>query len=105
MTLTKAKDGGEQTTPEGKGSNRPLKSFGYRGVRASVWANPVTVEGRPAVLHKVTLTRTYKDGDAFKSTASLGREDLPIAAMLLDDAFRFILEVEAHANRQQSGGE
>ena len=43
---------------------------------------------------KVALSRTHRDGGDLKSTASLGREDLPIDA-LLQQAWSAIVTAEA----------
>lgn len=78
-------------------NNKPVKSYKLRGVHVSVFANPAEVEGRKAVFHKVTVSRVYKEGTEFKTTSSLGRDDLPVARLLLDRAWEFILEAEAKA--------
>jgi hypothetical protein len=87
--------------PEKGEGNRPVQSFNLKGVRVSVFANQVKVEGREAVMHKTVVTKTYKDdGGEFKSTTSLGRDDLPVAVMLMEDAYRWILEAEAASRKQ-----
>ena len=75
-------------------SNRPVERFRSRGVTASVFRNASKDKDRPP-FYKVSLQRTYKDGDEFKTTASLGRDDLPIAALLLQNAWEFIVEAES----------
>lgn len=90
------KKGGNSAT--NRESNRPVKSFFRRGVRVSVFANPAKVEDRDEIFHKTVVTRAYKDGDEWKSTSSLGREDLPIASMLLTKAWEWILEAESNGN-------
>jgi hypothetical protein len=77
-------------------ANKPVQVFRARGVRASLFANHVQNDGREIVFHKVALARVYREGDAFKTTYSLGRDDLPVAQFLLQKAWQFILEAEAH---------
>jgi hypothetical protein len=80
------------TAPAG---TKPVKTLRLRGVSASVFENRAKSADRDFAFHKVSLQRTYKDGDEFKTTASLGRDDLPVAALLLQRAWEFILEAKA----------
>lgn len=75
--------------------NNPLKVFRLRGVAASVFLNETERDGEASTFHKVSVRRSYRDGDEIKHTASLGRDDLPIASLLLGRAWEFILEQEA----------
>lgn len=50
---------------------------------------------RTVTFHKVSLQRTYKDGDEFKTSSSFGRDDLPVAMHVLHQAWQFILETES----------
>jgi hypothetical protein len=79
-------------------SNKPIQVFRVRGISASVFENHAKSRDRSLTFYKVSLQRTYRDDGEFKTTASLSRDDLPIAALLLDRAWQFILETEA-ANR------
>lgn len=76
-------------------SQKPVKVFRSRGVSASIFANHAKSDGRDITYHKVSLQRTYKDGDEWKTTTSFGRDDLPVARLLLDRAWEFILDAEA----------
>ena len=60
--------------------NKPWKTFRSNGVSASVFQNTVKTPEGERLYPKVSLTRTYREGDEFKSTNSLGRDDLPVAA-------------------------
>lgn len=88
----------KQPEPKIDGS-KPVKTFVLKGVRVSVFANTTNVEGREVVFYKVATTKTYREGEEFKSTTSLGRDDLPVAVILLEDAYRWILQAEADARR------
>jgi hypothetical protein len=76
-------------------STKPLKVFHARGVSVSVFANHAKSNGHDITFHKVSIQRAYKDGDDWKYTTSLGRDDLPIARLLLDQAWEFTLEAES----------
>ena len=85
-------------------SVKPVVAFRLRGISVSVFANQATRDGRESTYHKVSLQRTYREGDEFKTTSSLSRDDLPVAKLLLERAWEFILEAEANRGKE-SGGE
>ena len=68
------------------GGNPPAFSIRKHGLKATVWRN----ETRNGALYNVTLVRTYRDGEEFKDTTSLGFDDLANAAKLLLDAESWI---------------
>ena len=70
---------------------KPVETFRLRGISASVFENH-SEDGK--TFHKVSLQRTYRQGDEWKNTQSLGRDDLPIAAMLLQKAWEYVLQTE-----------
>ena len=70
---------------------KPVETFRLRGISASVFENH-SEDGK--TFHKVSLQRTYRQGDEWKNTQSLSRDDLPIAAMLLQKAWEYILQAE-----------
>src|SRR5437773_1425873 len=72
--------------------NKPWKVFRSNGVAASVFHNTVKTPEGERIYPKVSLTRTYREGDEFKSTNSLGRDDLPVAALLLQQAWASIVK-------------
>jgi len=79
-------------------ATKPIKTFRLRGVKASVFANQM----EQGVYHKLTLQRIYRDGNEWKTTQSLSRDDLPVARLLLERAWEFILETEANAHRNET---
>ena len=76
-------------------SLKPVKVFRSRGVSASIFANHAKSDGRDITFHKVSLQRTWKDGDEWKTTSSFSRDDLPVVRLLLDRAWEFILDAES----------
>ena len=80
-------------------SVKPVQVYRLRGISVSVFANQVERDGRESTYHKVSLQRTYREGDEFKTTTSLSRDDLPIASMILKRAWEFILDTEAHRGK------
>lgn len=76
-------------------ANKPWKVFRSSGVSASIFENKAENKDSARTYFKVTLSKVYRDGDEFKSTNSLSRDDLPVAAMLLQQAWASILTAEA----------
>ena len=89
-------------TMENSTTTKPVKVFRLRGVSASVFENRSKAKGRDVPYFKVSLQRTYKDGDEFKSTTSLSRDDLPIADLLIRKSWAFILDAEEKRHRDAS---
>ena len=90
-------------TPETATGTKPVMTFRLRGVSISIFANPAkTEEGRERVFHKVRVQKSYRDGEEWKQTESLGRDDLPVANLLLQRAWEFILDTEAARNKEEA---
>ena len=72
--------------------NQPVQEIRMGLIKAVVWANPTKSNG---IMHNVTLSRIYRDtnGD-WQETQSLGRNDLLLAAKVLDAAHTFICRKE-----------
>jgi len=70
-------------------TNKPAHEIRYGAVKATIWVNETSVGTR----HNVTLGRLYKDADEqWRTSDSLGREDLLLAAKVLDLAHSWIHE-------------
>ncbi len=82
-------------------SNKPAKVFRLRGISASIFANKTNDEGGDSVYYKVTVQRTYRDGDEFKTTTSFTRDDLPIVDLLVKRSWAYILEAESTASKSE----
>lgn len=80
----------ESSTPK---TAKPVETFRLRGISASIFENKS--EDGKTTFHKVSLQRTYRQDDEWKTTQSLSRDDLPIAALLLHKAWEFILQIES----------
>ena len=75
----------ETTTTERR---MPVQKFSIGPVKVAIWAN----ETKKGVLHTVTVSRSYRDGDAWKNSSSFSRDDLLSLAKLLDQAHSWIAE-------------
>ena len=77
--------------------DKPVKTFRHQSITASVFEN----QGKNGQFYSVSLQRAFKDGDVFKHTSSFTRDDIPVAAYLLDRAYSFVLESEAQQKPDQ----
>lgn len=74
--------------------NKPVKTFRLRGISASIFQNEAYHEGQPSRFYKVSLQRTFRQNGEYKHNSSFGRDDLPIAMHVLQQAWAYILEIE-----------
>lgn len=81
------------------GNNAPVHSFRKHSMKASIWRN----ETKNGPMYNVTLVRTYKDGEEFKDTISLGFHDLANASKLLLDAETWIAGQIARDKAEAAG--
>ena len=71
--------------------NRPVYVERIGHVKAAIWAND---GGHSGVYYTATLSRVYKDAENnWQSTERLGRDDLLIAAKVLDRAHTWICDM------------
>ncbi len=75
-----------------KSSNKPVEKFSLRGITASIFENTADKGGH---FYKVSIVRTYKDGDAFKTTSVFSRDDLPVVETLSKKAWIYVLQRES----------
>lgn len=70
-------------------ATKPVHEIRIGRIRASIWANKT---GQGATRHSVTVQRLFKDDSGWKSSSSLGRDDLLLAGKVLDRAHSWICE-------------
>ena len=83
-----------------KENTSPAATFRMKGVSVAVYANQI--KGSPVPLFKVSIKKNIFDKGEFKSVSSLGRDDLPVAQYLLQQAWVKIHEMEADARKDSS---
>ncbi|MCA9442845.1 MAG: hypothetical protein KC964_18730 [Candidatus Omnitrophica bacterium] len=73
-------------------TNKPVKEIRMGRIKAAIWENETENGSR---LYNVTLSRIYKDpeDDSWKSSESLGRDDLLVGAKILNQAHTWIFQV------------
>ena len=68
------------------GKQRPAHEIRLGRIKATIWAN----QGDKGTWYNVTLSRNYKDGEEWKSSASFGRDELLTVAKAADMANTWI---------------
>ncbi len=79
------------------GKAKPVHELRFGRIRAAIWENETQNDTR----HNVTISRLYKDGEQWKDSASVGRDDLPLVAKVADEAHSWIF-AESQRTRQQA---
>ena len=81
-------------------ATKPEKEFKAGAVRATIWSNMrLSGEGKAFNSHKVIIERIYKENEqGFKTTRSLGINDIPKAVLVLQKAYDFLLCSEQRRN-------
>ena len=91
--------------PQEAAKQRPAHEVRLGRIRAAIWAN----QGDNGPWYNVTLSRNYKDGEEWKSSASFGRDDLLTVAKVADLANTWIHSQNqapaATENGSDEGGE
>ena len=65
---------------------RPVHEVRLGRIKAAIWEN----DTQNGTRHNVTVSRLYKDGEAWKDSTSFGRDDLPLVAKVVDQAHSWI---------------
>lgn len=75
--------------------NKPAHEVRLGKIRVTIWPNRSPNQG---TWYSVTVSRSYKDGDAWKETSSFRRDDLPVVARAIDMAYAWIWGQERPAH-------
>ena len=77
--------------------NKPIHEIRLGTIRAAIWANErATTE----VWFNVSLSRLYNDGNGWRDSHAFGRDDLPVAAKVLEMAYAWIWDHQAAPSPQ-----
>ena len=72
---------------------QPVKKFRVGQVNCALRENELTVNGSTVTKLSATLERRYKDkNEQWKSSNSLGRNEIPLAIYCLEKAFEAMVE-------------
>jgi hypothetical protein len=72
-------------------SNQPVHTVRHRNIKASIWRN----ETEKGPMYKVSIIRSYREGNEWRDTSSFGYDDLMNVAKLMYDAHSIISELRA----------
>jgi len=75
--------------------NKPIHEFRLGAIKAAVWKNETETGAR----YNVTLCRIFKEGEAWKTTDSFGRDELLVVGKVADLAHTWI-----HQQEQEDSG-
>ncbi len=67
-------------TSQTSDKTRPVHEIRFGRIRAAIWEN----DSERGVMYSVNISRSYRSGEQWKETHSFGRDDLPVAAKVLD---------------------
>ncbi len=71
-----------------KSKNKPVHEIRLGSIKATIWAN----DTKSGIRHNVNIARLYKDGDAWKTSDSFGRDDLTVVAKVASMAHTWIFQ-------------
>jgi hypothetical protein len=75
--------------------DKPVKVFKHRGISASVFENTIVKDGQKQTFYRTSLRRVFKQDDAFAMNANFSRDEIPIARLLLDRAWQWMIDAES----------
>ena len=82
---------------------KPLAKFRAGQVSCALWENEINVNGNPKTVLKASIQRRYKDSDGnWKSSQSLGRNEIPLAIYCMEKAFDKIIQEETSGSGSNS---
>jgi hypothetical protein len=79
----------------------PVHEIRLGRIRAAIWEN----ETQNGTRHNVTVSRLYKDGDTWKDSSSIGRDDLPLVGKVLDRAHDWIFSATSSGGGNGNGSQ
>lgn len=66
---------------------KPIHEIRLGTIRAAIWANGNEPND---VWFNVTVSRHYKEGNAWKDSSSFRRDDLPVVAKIMEMAYAWV---------------
>ena len=78
--------------------NPPVHTIRYGTIRAAIWKREVDLGNNSRPMYSVTFTRSYKDGNEWKDSASFGPDDLLTLAKIADEAHTFVHQARSQEN-------
>jgi hypothetical protein len=76
--------------PENDVKTRPLRVFRCGAVQAPIWVDHRVIDDAVVKIYSIRITKSYREGDEWKSTTTFATEDLPKVALVATEAYRFL---------------
>jgi hypothetical protein len=76
----------KQQTLKTEAKNHPVHTIRHGAISASIWKQ----QTQKGAMFNVTFQRSYKEGDAWKSSTSFGRQNLLVLSLIAARAFEWI---------------
>lgn len=71
--------------------NKPETKFRCGNTTATIWRNTKKINGQDVDMHSVTIEKSYKDGEEWKTTSSFSVNDLPKVRLVSDLAYEYVM--------------
>lgn len=82
----------KQDVGQAEDVRRPAKKLRAGALSATIWKNAVQKDGRSFETHSVVIARGYKNKQGeWQNSSSFRAQDLPQAALLLQEAYKFLV--------------
>ena len=83
-------------------SSRPENNFRAGALSSTIWKNRAQKDGRSFETHSVVIARGYKNKQGeWQNSSSFRAQDLPQAALLLQEAYKFLVMTGAEINSEE----
>ena len=79
-------------------AEKPIHEIRLARIKVSLWAN----HSDNGTRYNATVCRLYRDGDAWKTSDSFGRDELPLVIKALDIAYTWMLTTGVSASLRHS---
>ena len=80
------------------GKKQPTHEIKLGKIKVAIWANETEDHN---VWFTTTISRLYKNGDGWKETNTLRRDDLPIAMKAMDMAYSWLWRKQVQVQRAE----
>ncbi len=89
--------------------NKPLKVFQCGPVKAAIWTDSKVINNTVVKVYSIKIDCVYKHHDTWASTNLFNTEDLPKAAMVANEAYKYLrmrtFEHLTHSNKSCDNSE
>jgi hypothetical protein len=98
--MAQGKQASKSTVTNTQAPKRPFKELRSGGIKCVIWQND---GGQYGPVYSTVIVRVYRDEqENWRETTSLNRDDLLLAAKLLDQAHTHIMRAEADSKGDSS---